>query len=66
MAQAGFTEALTFALVSKYFLSFDDFRDLSLFHFQCSRDDVSVRLRKELATIPAVHISNPKTLEFQV
>ncbi|CAI8007637.1 Phenylalanine--tRNA ligase beta subunit [Geodia barretti] len=46
VAQAGFTEALTFAL--------------------CSRDDVSVRLRKELATIPAVHISNPKTLEFQV
>ena len=35
-------------------------------HSQCSRDDVSVRLRKELATVPAVHISNPKTLEFQV
>lgn len=46
VAQAGFTEALTFAL--------------------CSREDISVRLRKELSSIPAVHISNPKTQEFQV
>jgi phenylalanyl-tRNA synthetase beta chain len=46
VAQAGFTEALTFAL--------------------CSRDDISTRLCKDLSTIPAVHISNPKTLEFQV
>ena len=33
---------------------------------QCSREDISVRLRKDLSSIPAVHISNPKTLEFQV
>lgn len=45
IAQAGFTEALTFSL--------------------CSRDDVSSRLRKEMP-FNAVHIANPKTLEFQV
>ena len=45
IAQAGFTEALTFSL--------------------CSRDDVSVRLRKEMPS-DAVHIANPKTLEFQI
>ena len=33
---------------------------------QCSRDDVGSRLRKDIKDIPAVHISNPKTLEFQV
>ena len=78
VAQAGFTEALTFALVSISIYS--DFpyagrwcdyimcasNILSISHSQCSRDDISVRLQKELATIPAVHISNPKTLEFQV
>jgi len=32
----------------------------------CSRDDVSTKMRKNLDTIPAVHIGNPKTLEFQV
>jgi len=31
----------------------------------CSRDDISTRLRKDLSP-EAVHISNPKTLEFQV
>jgi phenylalanyl-tRNA synthetase beta chain len=46
VAQAGFTEALTFSL--------------------CSRDDVSLKLGRELSDIPAVHISNPKTLDFQV
>lgn len=46
VAQAGFTEALTFTL--------------------CSRDDVSVKLNKKLESVPAVHIANPKTLEFQV
>ena len=45
VAQAGFTEALTFSL--------------------CSRDDVSSRLRKGMPT-NAVHIANPKTLEFQI
>lgn len=46
IAQAGFTEVLTFAL--------------------CSRDDVSVKLRQKMESIPAVHIGNPKTLEFQI
>lgn len=46
VVQAGFTEALTFAL--------------------CARDDVATRLRKDIKDIPAVHISNPKTLEFQI
>lgn len=45
IAQAGFTEALTFSL--------------------CSRDDVSLKLRKEMPD-NAVHIANPKTLEFQI
>ncbi|XP_037026287.1 phenylalanine--tRNA ligase beta subunit [Bradysia coprophila] len=46
VAQAGFTEALTFTL--------------------CSRDDISTKLNKALEDVPAVHIGNPKTLEFQV
>ncbi|XP_060527201.1 phenylalanine--tRNA ligase beta subunit [Cylas formicarius] len=47
IAEAGFTEALTFTL--------------------CSRDDVSTKLGiKSIEQVPAVHISNPKTLEFQV
>ncbi|XP_014665545.1 PREDICTED: phenylalanine--tRNA ligase beta subunit-like isoform X2 [Priapulus caudatus] len=32
----------------------------------CSQDDISVKLRKDIKSAPAVHISNPKTLEFQV
>jgi len=32
----------------------------------CSRDDVSTKMRKKIEDIPAVHIANPKTLEFQV
>lgn len=46
IAQAGFTEVLTFSL--------------------CSRDDIATKLGKNINDIPAVHISNPKTLEFQV
>lgn len=46
LAQAGFTESLTFSL--------------------CSKEDISEKLRKPLDSIPAVHVSNPKTLEFQV
>lgn len=46
LAQAGFTEALTFSL--------------------CSREDVADKLGHKIETVPAVHISNPKTLEFQV
>ena len=33
---------------------------------QCSRDDVAAKMGKKIEDIPAVHISNPKTLEFQV
>lgn len=32
----------------------------------CSRDDVATKMRKNIEDIPAVHIANPKTLEFQV
>ncbi|XP_064535651.1 phenylalanine--tRNA ligase beta subunit [Drosophila montana] len=46
VAQAGFTEALTFTL--------------------CSRDDIGLKLNKDIEAMPAVHIGNPKTLEFQV
>jgi len=46
VAQAGFTEALTFTL--------------------CSRDDIGRKLNKNIDALPAVHIGNPKTLEFQV
>ncbi|XP_023015734.1 phenylalanine--tRNA ligase beta subunit [Leptinotarsa decemlineata] len=47
IAEAGFTEALTFTL--------------------CSRDDISTKLGLDsIDQVPAVHISNPKTLEFQV
>ncbi|KAJ8866826.1 hypothetical protein PR048_032687 [Dryococelus australis] len=46
IAQAGFTEALTFSL--------------------CSSDDVATKLKKSIQDVPAVHISNPKALEFQV
>ncbi|XP_056631917.1 phenylalanine--tRNA ligase beta subunit [Diorhabda sublineata] len=47
IAEAGFTEALTFTL--------------------CSRDDVSTKLGIDsIDKVPAVFISNPKTLEFQV
>jgi len=32
----------------------------------CSRDDVSTKLRKAIEDVPAVHIGNPKTQDFQV
>ena len=32
----------------------------------CSREDVAGKMRKKIEEIPAVHIANPKTLEFQV
>lgn len=46
LAQAGFTEGLSFTL--------------------CSRDDVSAKLRSPNALEEAVHVANPKTLEFQI
>lgn len=32
----------------------------------CSREDISTKLNKRIEDVPAVHIANPKTLEFQV
>lgn len=32
----------------------------------CSREDVAGKLRKKIEDVPAVHITNPKTPEFQV
>ena len=32
----------------------------------CSRDDIADKMHKKIEDIPAVHIANPKTLEFQV
>ncbi|PIK49450.1 putative phenylalanine--tRNA ligase beta subunit [Apostichopus japonicus] len=32
----------------------------------CSREDVSEKVRHKLADVPAVHIANPKTAEFQI
>jgi len=32
----------------------------------CSRDDIATKMRQKIEQIPAVHIANPKTLEFQV
>ncbi|CAL8072344.1 unnamed protein product [Calicophoron daubneyi] len=32
----------------------------------CSREDISTKLRQDLRSLPAVHISNPKSAEFQV
>ena len=34
--------------------------------FQCSKEDISEKLQVDLAETKAVHISNPKTAEFQV
>lgn len=39
---------------------------LSLSLSQCSREDIGEKLRKPKGLEAAVHISNPKTLEFQV
>ena len=46
VAEAGFTEALTFTL--------------------CSYSDVAEKFGKDIKNIPAVHIANPKTQDFQV
>ncbi|CAK1543898.1 unnamed protein product [Leptosia nina] len=32
----------------------------------CSREDVATKLGRDIKDVPAAHISNPKTLEFQV
>lgn len=32
----------------------------------CSRDDIATKMNLNIEKIPAVHIANPKTLEFQV
>lgn len=75
MAAAGFTEALNFALVSTktqiqmlYFYFMQIFK--GMFpppHFlQCSQEDIADKLGKKISETRAVHISNPKTAEFQV
>ncbi|XP_037089037.1 phenylalanine--tRNA ligase beta subunit-like [Pollicipes pollicipes] len=46
VAEAGFTEALTFSL--------------------CSKEDIGAKMGLDVSQLPAVHVSNPKTLEFQV
>lgn len=73
LAQAGFTEALTFSLVcfTKVFFTLENIFDISRFNLrliisQCSREDVADKLGYKIENVPAVHISNPKTLEFQV
>lgn len=32
----------------------------------CSRDDVAEKFGKTIESVPAVHLSNPKTIEFQI
>jgi len=32
----------------------------------CSRDDIATRLKRDISDVAAVHVANPKTLEFQV
>jgi phenylalanyl-tRNA synthetase beta chain len=32
----------------------------------CSRDDIAGKLKLQIENVAAVHIANPKTLEFQV
>lgn len=44
------------------FLGFSEALTFSL----CSREDIADKLGHKLENIPVVHISNPKTLEFQV
>lgn len=70
VAQAGFSEALTFSLVwnpSDGQLKREViYKFLSFLYHQCSRDDVSSKFQKTIEEIPAVHIGNPKTLEFEV
>ena len=65
LAHSGYTEALTFTLViiklqkGQHFL-------VNFFHLKCSREDVADKLGKKIESVPAVHISNPKTIDFQV
>ena len=46
-------------------LAFAGFTEALTFSL-CSREDISDKLGHKLENVPAVHISNPKTLEFQV
>ena len=39
---------------------------LAILCLQCSQADIGSKMRQDIAKLPAVHISNPKTLEFQV
>jgi phenylalanyl-tRNA synthetase beta chain len=40
--------------------------NLILLFLKCSRDDVAEKFGKTIESVPAVHLSNPKTIEFQV
>ena len=70
IAQAGFTESLTFRYVF-FRMKFQFLKKYYYINFLkknsslCSRDDVSTRMRREMPQ-DAVHIANPKTLEFQI
>lgn len=33
---------------------------------KCSKEDIADKLGKKIESVPAVHIANPKTLDFQV
>jgi phenylalanyl-tRNA synthetase beta chain len=66
LAQCGYTEALTFTLVIFLIIMKNKITFDSLKVFKCSREDVADKLRKNIESIQAVHISNPKTLDFQV
>ena len=58
------------ALVYIQILIGQSFIDLCLkyriYCFQCSRDDIGDKMRKSIKDCNAVHIANPKTMEFQV
>lgn len=68
MAQSGYTEALTFTLVHNiWFIIYLKIHwSLINLFFQCSREDVADKLGKKIEDVSAVHIGNPKTIEFQV
>lgn len=76
LAAAGFTEALNFALVRKkenplkhqhfQIFIFSNNRNIFVTFLQCSQEDIADKLGKKISDTRAVHISNPKTAEFQV
>jgi len=49
----------------RYDMAMSGFTEVLTFAL-CSRDDVASKMGKNIKDIPAVHIGNPKTLEFQI